>query len=449
MSEDYDIAIIGGGNAGFAVSAIAHKAGLRLAMIEDADFGGTCPNRGCTPKKVLVAAGEALETIAKAGRHGIDVGPAKLDWSKLIDREKDMIGFIPDAMAGVAAKRADVIRGRARFTGPNNLTIGDRSISAKSIVVATGSRPRPLTIPGADLMITSDEILSHREQPASVTFVGGGVIALEFAHVYARAGTKVTILEAMDSLLPRMEAGAVAALAEATSALGVDIKTAVTVEKVTRRADGLLEVVYVVDGVENHVVSDSVVNGTGRIANIDGLDLDAGQVTLENGRVLLDETLRSVSNPSVYFAGDVLTTSPQLSPVATYEGQIVGENIVHDAKRVPDYGVIPQAIYTSPSLASVGLTEAAARAAGHAFQVKENDLAGWFSSKAYLEDHVYAKVLIEEGSTKILGAHMVGHHAADLVHLFAFAMKFGISADQMKDTIYAFPSFSSDVKNLI
>lgn len=451
MSEEFDIAIIGGGNAGFAVSAVAQTAdpALRLAMIEDAEFGGTCPNRGCTPKKVLVAAGEALDTIARAGGHGIDVGAARLDWGKLIDREKAMIDFIPGAMEGVAAKRAEVIRGKARFTGPNSLQVGDRSISAKSIVVATGSHPRPLPIPGAELMITSDEVLSRREQPASVTFIGGGVIALEFAHVYARAGTKVTILEAMDSLLPRMDQGAVEALTRATISLGVAVHTSVSVHSVTKATDGSLQVRYSKDGVESEINSTAVVNGTGRIANIDGLGLDAGNVAHDKGRVSTHGSLRSVSNPSVYFAGDVLATSPQLSPVATYEGRIVGENIVHGTSKEPDYRVIPQAIYTNPALASVGLTEAAAREAGLEFEVRENDLSGWFSSKSYLEDDVYAKVLVEQGTAKILGAHMVGHHAADLVHLFAFAMKFDITAEQMKDTIYAFPSFSSDVKNLV
>jgi len=451
MSDDFDIAIIGGGNAGFAVSAVAQAADpdLRLAMIEDAEFGGTCPNRGCTPKKVLVAAGEALDTISRAGGHGIDVGPARLDWGKLIDREKAMIDFIPGAMEGVAAKRAEVIRGRARFTGPNSLQVGERTVSAKSIVVATGSHPRPLPIPGADLMITSDEVLSRREQPDSVTFIGGGVIALEFAHVYARAGTRVTILEAMDRLLPRMEQGAVEALTRATSALGVVVHTSVSVHSVTKAPDGALLVRYSKDGVKAEVRSSAVVNGAGRIANIDGLDLEAGNVVHVNGRVSTDANLRSVSNPSVYFAGDVLASSPQLSPVATYEGRIVGENIVRGSNKEPDYRVIPQAIYTNPALASVGVTEEAARDAGLEFDVRENDLSGWFSSKSYLEDDVYAKVLVEKGTAKILGAHMVGHHAADLVHLFAFAMKFDISAEQMKDTIYAFPSFSSDVKNLV
>jgi glutathione reductase (NADPH) len=194
MSNHYDVIIIGGGNAGFGVSALVHEAGKRIAFIEERDFGGTCPNRGCTPKKVLVAAAHALHEIETASTHGITVGPAKLDWGKLIRREKDMVGFIPDAMEGVAKKRGDVFKGTARFVGPNSVEVGGDTLTGDHIVIATGSKPRPLPIPGAELMITSDEVLSEETQPKEIVFIGGGVIAMEFSHVYARAGTKGTIL---------------------------------------------------------------------------------------------------------------------------------------------------------------------------------------------------------------------------------------------------------------
>ena len=211
MPEKFDVVIIGGGNAGFGVSAIASEAGKSIAFIEERDFGGTCPNRGCTPKKVLVAAAHALHEIETASAHGITVGKPKLDWAKLIDREKDMIGFIPDAMEGVATKRGKTYKGHAKFVGPYTIDIDGTRIEGENIVIATGSRPRPLPITGAEHMITSDEVLSERELPGEVIFIGGGVIALEFGHVYARAGAKVSILEAMPSLLPRMESDAVRA----------------------------------------------------------------------------------------------------------------------------------------------------------------------------------------------------------------------------------------------
>jgi len=197
MTDRFDIIILGGGNAGFGVSAIAAEAGKHIAFVEERDFGGTCPNRGCTPKKVLVAAAHALHEVEMARAHCIETGPVTIDWAKLIDREQAMISHIPDAMAGLAAKRGTVFRGSARFVGPNAVEVDGQRLEADNIVIATGSVPRPLPIPGAELMITSDEVLTERTLPASVVFIGGGVIAMEFSHVYTRAGSKVTILEAM------------------------------------------------------------------------------------------------------------------------------------------------------------------------------------------------------------------------------------------------------------
>lgn len=444
----YDVIILGGGNAGFGVSAIAQEAGKKIAFVEERDFGGTCPNRGCTPKKVLVAAGQALHDINLADAHGIEVSKPKLDWAKLIKREKNMISFIPDAMSKAAEKRGDVYRGSAKFIGPNTIQVDDTVLEADNIVIATGSKPRALPIPGAELLITSDEILSEEKQPAEIIFIGGGVIAMEFSHVYARAGTKVTILEAMPHLLPRIDAEAVAVLQAETERLGVTVKTAVTVKEIAK-ANGRLQVTYEHEGKEYTAKADRIVNGAGRVANVDTLDLDAGDVKHEQNAVEVDEYLRSTSNPAVWVCGDALVTSPQLSPLATLEGQIVGRNIVHGPTETPDYSIVPSGIYTVPALSTVGLTEAEAKQAGLTVKVSTNDMTSWFSGKSYAESVAWAKVLVDEEQDKIVGAHLIGHHAEELIHLFALAMRHNIPATALKNDLFAFPTFSSDVKNLI
>ncbi len=447
MVNTYDVIILGGGNAGFGVSAIAHEAGKKIAFVEERDVGGTCPNRGCTPKTVLVAAAHALHEIEIAGAHGIKVGKPKLDWAKLIKRTKEMIDFIPDAMAGLAEKRGDVFRGTAKFVGPNAVEVDGTVLEGENIVIATGSKPRPLPIPGAEQMITSDEVLSEERQPGEVVFIGGGVIAMEFSHVYARAGTKVTILEVMPRLLPRVEADAVAAVQTESERIGITVKTSVDVKEITK-ANGKLRVVYQHDGQELTVDADRVVNGAGRIANVDTLDLDAGNVKHDRVAVDIDEYLRSTSNPSVWVCGDSLVTSAQLSPLATYEGRIVGQNIVNGPTVKPDYAVIPSCVYTVPALSTVGLTEDEAKEKGLDVKVSTNDMTDWFSGKSYAESVAWAKVLVDEGEDRIVGAHMVGHQSEDLIHLFAMAMRHGIPASTLKDDMFAFPTFSSDVKNL-
>ncbi len=448
MRDSYDVIIIGGGNAGFGVSSVVHEAGKSIAFVEARDFGGTCPNRGCTPKKVLVAAAHAMHEIEQAHIHGIEVGKPKLNWAKLIEREKDLIGFIPGAMQELAEKRGEVLRGTARFVGRNTIEVNGRVIHGKDIVVATGSKPRPLPFPGAELMITSDEVLSDATLPKEVVFVGGGVIAMEFGHVYARAGVHVTILEALPQLLPRLDSDAVAALQAETERLGIVVKTGVSVTAIQQTADGL-NVQYEHDGRIQNVIAERVVNGAGRIANIEGLNLDAAGVEHDGLRILIDDTMRSISNSSVWVAGDAVVQSAQLSPIATYEGQIVGHNIVHGPAKTPDYTVIPSAVYTVPALSTVGLTEAQAQEKGLDVSVTVSDMSGWFSTKTYAETAAWSKVLVDKNSDQVVGAHILGHHGDELIHLFAMAMRHGISATDLKSSLYAFPTFAADMKSLI
>jgi glutathione reductase (NADPH) len=449
----HDIVIIGGGNAGFGVSQIAHPAGKNIAFVESAEFGGTCPNRGCTPKKVLVAAAQALHEIEIAGTHGIDVGKAKLDWAKLIDRKSAMIDFIPGAMEDTANKRGTVYKGSARFSSPNSIEVSTETgqviqIEADSFVIATGSITRPLTIPGAELMITSDDVLSERQQPDEIVFIGGGVIAMEFSHVYARAGSKVTILEMMPQLLPRLDTDAVAQLRAESERVGITVETSVDVRAVEKNGNRF-QVRYVIDGIEKTIEADRVINGTGRIANVGKLDLDAGNIQHDGIRIEVDPHLRSVSNPAVWVAGDALVNSAQLSPVATYEGRIVGENIVNDANKFPDYTVMPSAVYTVPALSSVGLTEAEAEQSGTDYEVHTSNMAEWLSARFYAETVAWAKIIVAKKDRKILGAHIIGHHGEELIHLFSLAMRHGISADELGGEMFAFPTFAADLKSMM
>lgn len=448
MNHKFDVVILGGGNAGLGVSFVLQHTDKTIAFIEERDFGGVCPNRGCTPKKVLVAAAQALNDIALAEHHGIETGPAKLDWAKLIARKDDMIGFIPGAMKGVAEKRGTVFEGRGTFVGPNTIQVGDDTIEAKDIVIATGSKPRPLPIPGAELMITSEDVLSDPVLPKDVVFIGGGVIALEFAHVYARAGAKVTILEVMPQVLPRLEPDGIAVLTAETERLGVTIKTDVNITSVSG-TPGALSVAYEHDGKSQTVAAERVVNGAGRVANIDGLGLEAANIDHDGARILLDDYLRSTSNPSVWVAGDSLVHSPQLSPMATYEGQLVGRNIENGASEKPDYSLVPSAVFTVPAFASVGLTEAEARDQGKDIAVTTNDMTTWFSAKSYAETVAWAKIIVDKETDKILGAHMMGHHGEDLIQIFTLAIRFGITATQLKSSPTAYPTFASDIKNLM
>ncbi len=448
-TERYDVVILGGGNAGMAVTVPTRAAGLKVALVEAWDLGGTCPNRGCTPKKVLVAAGHALHEIAQAKTHGIRVGKPRLDWGALIDREKDMIAGLPAAFAATLRKRGvTVVKSQARFVGPTTVRAGRRTLHGLHIVIATGSKPRPLAFPGAEHMITSDEVLSERTLPGSVVFVGGGVIGLEFSHVYARAGTRVTILEVLPRLLPGADADAVDQLRAASERIGIAIHTGATVQRIDK-AGRRLRVTYMHKRRVHALLADRVVNGAGRIADLGGLDLAAGNVAHDGTRVRVDAHLRSATNPAVWVCGDALWSSPQLSPIATYEGRLVGRNIVDGPKHRPDYAVVPASVYTVPALASVGLTEAAARAKKLPIAVHTNDMSGWFSARTYAETAAWSKVLVHARTDRIVGAHILGHGGEELIHLFALAIRHRITATALRDTLYAFPTFAADIKSMV
>jgi glutathione reductase (NADPH) len=448
-TRSFDVVILGGGNAGMGITVATREAGLKVAMIEPDLLGGTCPNRGCMPKKVLVAAAHALDEIERAGAHHIAIGEPRLDWASLIDREKAIIGGIPASLGELMSRRGvEVIRSRGRFAGPNAVAVDGETLEAKHIVIATGSAPRRLPFPGADLMITSDDVLNERRLPASVVFVGGGVIALEFSHVYARAGANVTILEVLPRLLDNMDADAAAQVRIATERIGVAIHTGVEIRRVERAGDRL-RVAYAERGSERVIEADRVVNGAGRIANIDGLDLPAGKVAMEHGRIALDAHLRSTSNAAVYVCGDAVSTTPQLSPIATYQGRIVGRNIVDGPTHMPDYASIPACVFTVPALASVGLTQAAAEEKGLDLRIEINDMRQWLSGRTYAETGAWAKVLVDRQSDRIIGAHLVGHTSEELIHIFALAMKHGIAAGEVRDMVYGFPTFSADIKSLL
>jgi glutathione reductase (NADPH) len=327
--------------------------------------------------------------------------------------------------------------------------VGGRRIEARKILIATGSMPRTLSLPGAAHMITSDEILDLKTQPGEMVFVGAGVISLEFSHVLARAGVKVTILELMDRPLPAMDQGAVAQIEKATRDLGIDLVTGAKVRAIEKSNRGFA--VHYESGAEKRTASaDVVANGAGRVPAIESLDLDAAGVAWDRKTgIQVNEFLRSVTNPDVFVAGDALAGPPQLSPVASYQGKLAGNNIIGREPAAPDYRTIPSCVYTVPALAQVGRTEEQAQREGLEFRVKVSDMVSWRSARTYAEHVAYAKILIEKTTDRILGAHLVGHGAPEVVHTFAFAMKHGVTAKDIKSTVFAYPTFTSDIQYLV
>ena len=438
----YDFVAIGGGNAGLTAAAAVAAAGRRVALVDRGPVGGLCSLAGCNPKKVLVRTSEALDEIRHAAELGIETGEPRVDWSRVIDRKERFTNPVTTATErSLAAQRIDLLRGAPRCTGRHELSVGDLEVEAAATLVASGSTPRPLDFPGADLVETTDAILNLRRVPRDLVVVGAGVVAFEFGQVFARLGARVTLLAPRGRALAGHDPDLVEALVRFTEGLGASLRFHSPVRAVRRRADRLA-VEFEAEGKVSTLDADFVLNAAGRTPSIGDLALARAGVEVDPRGVVVDDFLRSPTNRDVFAAGDAHGRL-QLSPVASYEGRIVARNLLEgDVERV-DYAAIPKILWTVPPLASVGLTEPEARQRGLEFSPVTSEMAAWKVWAIHGDPVARAKVLIESGTGRILGAHLYGHAAGEPIHVFALAIRFGTGADDLRRTVWGYPTFGS------
>lgn len=450
MNKTFDLIAIGTGSAASSVVSQCSAAGWKVAVIDSRPFGGTCALRGCDPKKVLVGAAEVADWARRMEGKGICAEGLKIDWQKLMQFKRSFTEPVPRhreenfRKAGIAA-----FHGRAHFSGPTTIRVDDEVLEARNIVVAAGQRPVDLSIPGTEHLTTSEQFLELNDLPPRIVFVGGGYIAFEFAHVALRAGAHVTIVHRGEHPLSQFDHDMVNLLVEQTRALGADIHLRTEVVGITKESNGLT-VRGSSPGGQRIFQADLVVHAAGRQPEIDDLNLDAAGVEWDKRGVKVNEYLQSVSNPAIYAAGDAAASGgPPLTPVAAHEGTIVAINLLQGNHKRPDYRGIPSAVFTLPPLASVGLTERTAQQKGLKFKVNTGSTAGWYSSRRIAEPFSGYKTLVEEGSDLILGAHLFGSAAAEVINLFALAIKSGIRAEDMRHVIFTYPTHGSDLTYML
>lgn len=440
--RDYDFVAIGGGNAGLTAASRIAGAGHRTALVDRGPIGGLCSLNGCNPKKVLVRSTELLDEIRHAEKFGIDVGKPRIDWSRVIDRKESFTSTVTaQSEASLKEQGIDLIQGSPRFVSPEELDVDGELIRAKSFVIATGSTPRGLNVEGREFIKTTNDILALRDVPGDLVIIGAGVVAMEFGQVFARAGSRVKILTPGRQVLSGEDEDMVARLIEFSTALGIEIVFQMRL-KAVRRDGEALAVEFERDGRGQTARADFVLNAAGRVASISDLALDQAGVDTDRRGVVVNEFLRSQSNPQIFAAGDAHGRM-QLSPVASYEGRVVARNFLeNDAERVR-HDWIPRAVYTVPPLASVGLTESEARTRGFDVRVSKNDMSSWKVYQIVGEEVAHSKIITEAASGVILGAHLYGQSAGEIINIFGLAMKFGILADDLKNFVYSYPTISS------
>ena len=450
MTRKFDLVVIGTGSAASAVASRCRSAGWQVAIVDSRPFGGTCALRGCDPKKVLVGAAEAVDWARRMKGKGIQAEKLQIDWQELMRFKRSFTEPVPKnreegfAKAGIVA-----FHGRARFVGPSSVQVNDDVLEGRYVVIAAGQKPADLSIPGTEHLTTSDQFLELDELPKRILFIGGGYIAFEFAHMAVRAGAQVTIVHRGARPLPLFDPDLVDQIVKSTHELGVDVQLATEVVGV-ERGSGQLIVRASASDQNRTFEADMVVHAAGRVPEIDDLNLDGAEVEMNKRGVRVNEFLQSVSNPSVYAAGDAAESGgPPLTPVASYDGIIVAANLLKGNHQKPNYLGIPTVVFTIPPVASVGLSERTAREQGLKFQVKKEMTSDWYSSRRIAERYSGYKVLIEEGTDRILGAHLLGSEAEEVINLFGLAMRSGMRAADLKHMLFAYPTRGSDVSYML
>ena len=448
-TKEYDLIVLGTGDAGQIVALAAAKEKWKVAIIEKKAVGGTCALWGCVPKKVLISGEELANFSQRMAAAGLS-SKTTPDWSELMAFKHRLTGsFSKNSRSSLQKHGIDIYQGTASFVGEAAIRVGEVILQGSHIHIATGACPRPLKIPGEEFMTTSSEFLYLAELPKRLVFIGGGYISFEFAHLAARYGRKVTIIHRSEEVLKKFDPDLVALLVRASEKLGITVAINQPLMRIEKKSDELLVIVQA-DGDEKVYCADMVVHGAGRVPDIADLNLEAAGIDASQDGVIVNECLQSISNPRVYAAGDAAAGGQPLTPVAMAEGQVAADNLIHGSKRRrADYRVVPSVVFTLPKLASVGLQETDADKLGLQYDVSFRETADWLHNLRINEPFAGFKIILDRSTGRILGAHLLDSHADDLINLFALAMQHNLTAADIKQVLYAYPTASSSIQYMV
>ena len=336
--SDYDLIVIGAGMAGVNAANKCGAAGWRVAIVDELPYGGTCALRGCDPKKILRRGAEIIDAVRLFDDKGIDPGGVAINWSDLMAHKRGFTDPVPKSMErGLAGNGVETLHGTATFTSPTALAIDGEATSADRYLIAAGARPRPLDFPGSEHLVDSTDFLELETLPSRILFVGGGFVSFEFAHIAARAGATVTVVDRGGRPLKGFDPDLVDQLVDRSQHTGIDVRTHAAISSVHKTSSGY-DVTLDHDGNEEHLEVDLVVHGAGRVPALDSLDLDTANIDVEPRGIAVEPHLRSTTNPAVWAAGDSADTPGMpLTPVAVFEGKVAASNMLEDETTTPDY----------------------------------------------------------------------------------------------------------------
>ena len=448
----YDLVIIGGGAAAFAAATKASGLGKTTLMINSGlPVGGTCVNVGCMPTKSLLAMGDELyygqhsrfDALRNGHMPSFDLAAAVAEKDEIVAsaRQSNYINVV-DSLDGVT-----YVEGRATFISPNQVRVNGEVIGGGKFIIATGSTTRVLPVPGLSEagFLTNVSALQLAEPPSSLIVIGGGPLGLEFAQMFSHFGTRVTVLEAMDQILPRHEPEIAAELQRSLEVEGIEFRTGASIESVT--ANGVRKVVTIGAGGGEELAAAEILLAAGIQANTSDMGLEQAGVDLSPTGFVRQNGLFQTSNPNIYAAGDC-TGTMALETVAAKEGSLAAENALTGSERSIDYDHVPHAVFTNPQVASVGITEEEEMQRFNACACRTIYMESIPKADVIKETRGVFKMVIHPETSRILGVHIVSPDAADLVHEATLAVKFGLTIDDIIDTLHVFPTLSEGIKRV-
>ncbi len=445
----FDLVVVGSGGAAFGAALAAAELGAKVAMVERGTLGGTCVNIGCIPSKTLIRAAEALRRAQRSPFAGLSVQGRLVDFAQVMAQKDELVADLrqhkyADVLAGLP--NVELVRGQGEFVEKGVLKVGNLLLRADRFVVATGARPHAAVIPGlAEAgFLTSTDALALTALPESLLVLGGRYIALELAQAFARFGSKVTIVQRSDHLLPTEDDDLTEALASFLREEGMEILTGAQAERVSRDEEGFAVEVEI-GGARRTLHAADLLVATGRRPNSDGMGLERLGITLAaDGAIAVDETLQT-SVPGVYAAGDVIG-DPAFVYTAAYEGGLAAENALRGTGRRRDYSALPWVMFTDPQVAVVGLNEKRARAKGVAIDVATLPLSYVPRALAARDTRGFIKLIKERGGDRLLGASLIAPEAGDLIMEPALALRHGIGVRALASAFHPYLTQAEAVK---
>jgi glutathione reductase (NADPH) len=444
MAEyDYDLFVVGAGSGGVRAARVSAAHGAKVAVAEEYRVGGTCVIRGCVPKKLLVYGAHFAEDLQDARRFGWNVPECAFDWKALRDNVLSEVSRLEGLYSQTLGNnKVEIVRERATVAGPHEVKLASgKIVTARYILVAVGATPDVPTCPGAEYGITSNEVFHLDELPRRIVIAGAGYIANEFAGIFHEFGSHVTLVNRSDVILRGYDEQIRDRLLQISMTKGIDFKFHAAFEKVEKQADGSL-LVYVTK--HDPIACDVLMFATGRRPNTDGLGLENAGITLDSkGAVKVDEDNKS-SCDSIYAVGDV-TNRVQLTPVAIREGQAFADTIFGNRPHRVDYDNIPSAVFSNPPMAGAGLTEAQARNTYGSVKVFTSDFRPMKNVLAGRNERSLYKLVVHSVTDVVLGIHMIGPDAPEILQAAAIAVKAGLTKQDFDDTVALHPSMAEEL----